>query len=230
MGFPFKVLGGFITTKDDIAVLTSGGIFIKNKDTSQLVPVLQEFSQTSVNSGILERYTSIYTGISSSINLAFSKTSLYLSSQISQWAKSSGALPSESISDMAFFNNRLYVCTNSGLYTDSGSIVSTGNFNFSKVIFNYNDSSRPVNAIGVASTTNEDGASIDQLILLGDSQGNVYTILVNDEESVTNSIKTNFSVIHKIIRVNDDWIISSYNQFKFLDQSKVYTLSLGVDV
>ncbi len=240
MGFPFKVFGGFITSKNDLAVLTSGGIFIKNKDANQIIPVLQDIVSSSSSSGqsssssnsssssSYSNFVSFYKGIGYQINMAFTDKNLYYSGQISQWAKSEGVLPSTSISDVVIFGNNLYICTSSGLYVNKLSEIFT--LNFKKVILDGNNQNLSINALGASYSFNDEGARVDQLMLAGDEKGKIYSIVINNDEQVTSTVQTEFSVIHKVLRVEDDWILSSYNQFKLLSNDKIYTLSLGVDV
>jgi hypothetical protein len=239
-GFPFKVFGGFITSKNDLAVLTSGGIFIKNKDANQIIPVLQDIisssssssqsssSSVSSSSSFYSNFVSFYKGIGYQINMAFTDKNLYYSGQISQWAKSEGILPSTSISDAVIFGNNLYICTSSGLYVNK--LSELFNLNFKKVILDENNQNLSINALGTSYSFNDEGARVDQLMLAGDEKGKIYSIIINDNEQITDTVQTDFSVIHKILRVEDDWILSSYNQFKLLSNDKIYTLSLGIDV
>ena len=80
---------------------------------------------------------------------------------------------------------------------------------------------------------------LDQIMLIGDEKGRVYSF--NQSSAATSNQtappptiiliqQTKFETIHGILRVGNDWIISSYNQFKFLNKDKIFTLSLGIDI
>jgi alpha-tubulin suppressor-like RCC1 family protein len=264
MGFPFKVCGGFITSQNDLAVLTSGGIFIKNKDANQIYAVLQDIVSSSSSSGqsssssgqsssssgqsssssgsssssSYSNFVSFYKGIGYQLNFAFTDKNLYFSSQISQWGKFHGVLPSISISDVVIFGNNLYICTSSGLYVNKLSSLflqpsGPGALDFKKVILDINNQNLSINALGASYSFDDEGGRVDQLMLAGDEKGKIYSIIINNDgwvEQVTSTVQTEFSVIHKVLRVEDDWILSSYNQFKLLSNDKIYTLSLGIDV
>jgi hypothetical protein len=244
--------------------LTSGGIFIKNKDANQIYAVLQDIVSSSSSSGqsssssgqsssssgqsssssgsssssSYSNFVSFYKGIGYQLNFAFTDKNLYFSSQISQWGKFHGVLPSISISDVVIFGNNLYICTSSGLYVNKLSSLflqpsGPGALDFKKVILDINNQNLSINALGASYSFDDEGGRVDQLMLAGDEKGKIYSIIINNDgwvEQVTSTVQTEFSVIHKVLRVEDDWILSSYNQFKLLSNDKIYTLSLGIDV
>jgi hypothetical protein len=248
-GFPFKILGGFITSNNDIAILTSGGIYIKYKDSNQIIPILYEISipsssssssssnsSSSSSSNLFNGAVSFYHGIGGPNNYALSDSNIYVSTNLSQWVKLQGQLPSNIISDIKLFNYKLYLCTDTGFYQINGS----GNgFDFTKIIIDLNNPNLAVNSVGSSFYFNDDGAMLDQIMLIGDEKGRVYSF--NQSSAATSNQtappptiiliqQTKFETIHGILRAENDWIISSYNQFKFLNKDKIFTLSLGIDI
>jgi hypothetical protein len=115
-------------------------------------------SSSSSSSNLFNGAVSFYHGIGGPNNYALSDSNIYISTNLSQWVKLQGQLPSNTISDIKLFNYKLYLCTDTGFYQINGS----NGFDFTKIIIDLNNPNLAVNSVGSSFYFNDDG---DQIVI-----------------------------------------------------------------
>jgi hypothetical protein len=165
---------------------------------------------------------------------AISENGLHLSSNGVQWGVLQGNLPNSESNKIVQFRSGNILLSNFGVFYDNGSMLEES-FNF-QLLFVLGESSNSVdNSVMRANDATsvvemaEDGSVLKSELIIVFSDG-TYSLSTRTLDSFTNYEEGTFSVIHKIIRFQNKWLIFSFDNFKFIDDINVYRMSTGLRI
>jgi len=165
---------------------------------------------------------------------AISENGLHLSSNGVQWGELQGNLPNSESNKIVQFRSGNILLSNFGVFYDNGSMLEES-FNF-QLLFVLGESSNSVdNSVMRANDATsvvemaEDGSVLKSELIIVFSDG-TYSLSTRTLDSFTNYEEGTFSVIHKIIRFQNKWLIFSFDNFKFIDDINVYRMSTGLRI
>jgi len=163
-----------------------------------------------------------------------SENAIHITSNGNMWGMIDGVLPNTEINNLQKFRSGHVLLTNFGAFYDNGSLLDES-FNFQllpvlgPVGSGVDNSGMKANDAGGVVSIAEDGSIIQSELVIVFADGS-YSISTTSLDAFNHYEQSGFLVIHKIIRFQNRWLIFSFDNFKFIDDTKIYRLSTGLRV
>ena len=208
---------------------TDNGIYVRKSGSSSYNKV---YEVDAFNSGTADRFF-LLESVAGFV-FAISENDLHLTRNGLLWGSLQGDTPNSEINSLLKFRNGHILLTNFGAFYDNGSMLEES-FNFQllpvlgSVGSGVDNSSMRANDAGGVVKVAEDGSILQSELIIVFADGS-YSISTTSLDNFTNYEENSFSVIHKVIRFQNKWLIFSFDNFKFIDDDNIYRLSTGLRI
>ena len=210
-------------------VSTSNGIYSRMSGDASYTKVYEkDFYET----GVLDKFF-LLEDISGFI-FGISENAIHITSNGTMWGSIQGVLPNAEINNLLKFRSGHVLLTNFGAFYDNGSLLDES-FNFQllpvlgQVGSGVDNSGMKANDAGGVVLIAEDGSIIQSELAIVFADGS-YSISTTSLDTFNHYEQSGFLVLHKIIRFQNRWLIFSFDNFKFIDDTQIYRLSTGLRV
>jgi hypothetical protein len=165
---------------------------------------------------------------------SISENTISITSNGKTWGSYETPLPNSESNKLFKFRNGQLLLTNFGVFYDNGTLLEE-NYNLQLLSVlgvdstGSDNSAVRANDAGSVVEIAEDGTVLQSELFIAISDGS-YSLSTSSLDDFTNYTNSGFSSIHKVMRFQERWLVFSFDNFKFIDDTNTYRLSTGLRI
>ncbi|MAG26965.1 hypothetical protein CMI47_15610, partial [Candidatus Pacearchaeota archaeon] len=211
-------------------ICTDNGIYSRTAGDALYI---KDYGQDFYSTGTFDKFF-ILEDISGFM-FAISENTISITSNGKIWGSYSSPLPNTDTNKLFKFRGGHLLLTNFGTFYDNGTLLEE---NYSLELLKLlgpestgsENSAVRANDAGAVVEISEDGTVLQSELFVAISDGS-YSISTSSLDTFEHDSATSgLSSIHKVIRFQGNWLVFSFDNFKFIDDTNIYRLSTGLRI